>query len=407
VSETDLEYKTDALDILDALTCTKDDTDPQYDVEKDVMRDELLVNTDYSALKVELRTRGLKTGGDKLEMMIRLMLHIIDPSVDLSESTGREANLQYVSDADLDTKKIRMVPKEDREEVDMGPDSEDLAVLRRKFVTSPSNKIGGSPRVAARPEKPKIVMDGLTRRELEFSPLCILSDHSDEAVLSIRAYITGGRDVLRTWEKISPVIVMIADEKGWRNKENRVFADEVAFYNQAIVVVPDINLNSRPEEVFDQVVSSLHFSANEYDSKAVSLLGLGRGGGVALTVASELARCTTVSFKKPSMRSTSTSEVTPNEDDDEDDEALRLSLSIARSQVPGYVRGKREVDPVSTEPLLLSRNSSVSHETLASYIPCAVSVINPSHYSIHGVGQRLVSPLYAVFGEMDTEPGSR
>jgi hypothetical protein len=44
-------------------------------------RDKILADNDYMDLKVELRSRGLKTTGDKLEMITRLLLHIIDPTI--------------------------------------------------------------------------------------------------------------------------------------------------------------------------------------------------------------------------------------------------------------------------------------------------------------------------------------
>lgn len=74
-----------ALELLDCLTCPKDPSDPQYDIEKDYRRDNLLATNDYNQLKVELRSRGLRTSGDKPEMIMRLLLSIIDPSVNFNE----------------------------------------------------------------------------------------------------------------------------------------------------------------------------------------------------------------------------------------------------------------------------------------------------------------------------------
>ena len=56
----------------------------------------------------------------------------------------------------------------------------------------------------------------------------------------IGAYVAGGRNVLRSWEYASTVVVVVPDQYGWRDSKNRVFADELAFFNQAIVIVPDI-----------------------------------------------------------------------------------------------------------------------------------------------------------------------
>jgi hypothetical protein len=40
---------------------------------------------DYQSLKLELRSRGLPTSGDKTEMITRLLLNIIDPSINYNE----------------------------------------------------------------------------------------------------------------------------------------------------------------------------------------------------------------------------------------------------------------------------------------------------------------------------------
>lgn len=80
-----VDVKREALLLLDCLTSSKDPDDPEYDVEKDMRRDELLLANDYNDLKNDLRFRGLRTSGDKLEMITRLLLHIIDPSIKFDE----------------------------------------------------------------------------------------------------------------------------------------------------------------------------------------------------------------------------------------------------------------------------------------------------------------------------------
>jgi hypothetical protein len=74
-----------ALDLLDCLTCPKDPEDVNYNAEKDARRSNLLTSNDYNELKVELRTRGIKTSGDKVEMITRLLLHVIDPTIKFDE----------------------------------------------------------------------------------------------------------------------------------------------------------------------------------------------------------------------------------------------------------------------------------------------------------------------------------
>lgn len=83
--DAELQLRKDALELLDCITSPKDEDDPAYDVVKDVRRDEVLFNNDHSALKVQLRERGLRQSGDKLEMIARLLLHIIDPTINYSQ----------------------------------------------------------------------------------------------------------------------------------------------------------------------------------------------------------------------------------------------------------------------------------------------------------------------------------
>ena len=302
----DQKLKKQALELLDCLTSPRDLDDPQYDVSKDMRRDEILRGNDYSALKVALRERGLRTSGDKMEMIVRLLLHIIDPSINYSQMTGKEVNLQYVNAEDVSANKVKVVPEGERESDPSTSDAEDMMALRR--------------RPGQATNKPQVVMDGLTRRELEFPPVRVrrpltpASAQEDEQA-TIRAYVVGGRDVLRTWERQSTVVVLLPDEAGWRDKAVRVFADELSFFNQAIVVVPDLHrgqpwagggaeegadrgggeeyarwlAGQRFDRVFDDVVAALRFSKRHFDCRALALAGLGCGGGWALQAACALS----------------------------------------------------------------------------------------------------------------------
>ena len=100
---------------MDVLTSPRDSQDPEYDIEKDYRRDEMLRHTDYSELKLELRSRGLRTSGDKVEMMVRILLHTIDPTIDFKELSGVGANLTYVTDEDMKSGKVRLTTLEERE----------------------------------------------------------------------------------------------------------------------------------------------------------------------------------------------------------------------------------------------------------------------------------------------------
>lgn len=77
--------KDKALHLLDCLTSPRDPSDPQYDIDKDTTRANLLQNHDYSQLKVELYRRELDLSGDKMEMLTRFLLHIIDPSIKFND----------------------------------------------------------------------------------------------------------------------------------------------------------------------------------------------------------------------------------------------------------------------------------------------------------------------------------
>lgn len=271
LNEDDPEYekKMAALDLLDVLTCTDDEDDPEYDVSKDIRRDKLILNNDYHDLKIQLRKKGLRTGGDKEEMIARLLLHIIDPSIDYMEATGRESTLSYVDESDIESGKVALVPegqrnqqgydfngrpsmRKDEEEDenasiftrqvanDLGRiDAEDVQVLRpRKILTSANNEVGGGTNVPqtsvdAVGKGDQVMMDGLTRQEIVFKPIQISRDATQalredgkggeisgdsaatggEAQLSpyIRGYLVGGRDVLRTWERNPTVVVLLPD----------------------------------------------------------------------------------------------------------------------------------------------------------------------------------------------------
>jgi hypothetical protein len=84
-TELNNDLKTNALALLDCLTSPKDPDDPLYDVEKDIRRDNLMLTNDYTELKSVLRAKGLRTSGDKLEMITRLLLDVIDPSIKYDE----------------------------------------------------------------------------------------------------------------------------------------------------------------------------------------------------------------------------------------------------------------------------------------------------------------------------------
>ena len=165
------------------------------------------------------------------------------------------------------------------------------------------------------------VMDGLERRITSFPILEKLSDDMEDMKKEtykvsnfLNAYVVGGRDVLRTWEKNrSPTVIMLPDEKGWKSKDTRIIADEISFTNQAIVVVPSIELskddsvgsialddgkkntnrvNSKKalsDELLNKVVAAVRYAHVQFDSRVITFSGVGVGGGLALEAAAELS----------------------------------------------------------------------------------------------------------------------
>ena len=180
-------------ELLDCLTATKDEDSPEYSLEKDMRRDRLLAENDYSDLKMELKSRGLSPSGDKQEMMIRLLLSILDPSINFRELSGREPTLKYVETDDLKPDKLAIVPEEQRRRstIDDEPDAEDMQLYKTRggrISSSRNNAVGGvtsSSSIDANPAaapvssgsaRQRVVMDGLTRQEVQFKPLSVRRD---------------------------------------------------------------------------------------------------------------------------------------------------------------------------------------------------------------------------------------
>lgn len=84
-TEKALQLKQHAIDLLECLTSPKSINEAGYDPEKDRRRTNLLLTNSYESLKIALRRKGLSTHGDKLEMISRLLLSVIDPDIDFNE----------------------------------------------------------------------------------------------------------------------------------------------------------------------------------------------------------------------------------------------------------------------------------------------------------------------------------
>ena len=406
-----------AMKLLDVMTCPANEDDPEYDVEKDVRRDDLLLQNNYEELKLELRRRGLRTNGDKPEMIIRVLLNIIDPSVKYMTQSGMEPNLQYVGQEDIDEGDVTVIDVQDRSIIlDAEPDADDVKALGGR---SKSKKVRGlTPELEAVDMERKVVMDGLSRRELEYPPLEITRS-SEQATLqdkdrTIRAYVSGGRDVLRSWERRSTVVVVVPDERGWRDKDVRIFADEIAFNNQVVVIVPDVHAGGSigvaagismatadvaawrqqvdspacKARTLDDIISTLYFAREEYGAEALCMAGVGHGAGRALMSCGYFGRVK-AAFGDQSVHSTS--QVLTDATDDaflhEVQEARRLGGLVASG--------------------LLSDNCKLSTATLVELEPRGCFAVTPEAYPVEETCSTLTCAPFIVLGSKDDDSSLR
>jgi len=216
--EQEQSLKKEALSLLDCLTSARDEDDPEYDAEKDIRRENLLANNDYLDLKVELRRRGLRSSGDKQEMITRLLLHVIDPTINYNEMSGREPSLKFITKEDLSSGELKEVPESERHNTsaDSGPDAEDMQVLRRGSRGLKQLTENDSENEHER-ENDLLVMDGLVRRQIslplypdhESSSRVVQQGEAMNSTESLNAYVVGGRNVLRTWERSSSPVTIL------------------------------------------------------------------------------------------------------------------------------------------------------------------------------------------------------
>lgn len=82
----DAALRQEAFDLLDCLTCPRDYDHPEYDPEKMRRKEKLLRDIDYYELVQEMEFRGLSKLGDKVELITRLLLHVIDPSIKFEQT---------------------------------------------------------------------------------------------------------------------------------------------------------------------------------------------------------------------------------------------------------------------------------------------------------------------------------
>jgi hypothetical protein len=450
-----------ALALLDCMTTPLDPEDSNYDLEKDYRREQLLLTNDYQDLKVQLRSLGLRTTGDKAEMITRLLMHVIDPTLKYNALSGREPNLEYINQTDLTAGNLTMRTTEEMNvarERSSGPDADDMAVLRkRKGNKREGNRNAGDSEKLMQPGD-KLLMDGLSRREIEFAPLNLIRDHRsallEDKDRTIRAYVVGGKDVLKTWERNRNVVILLPDEYGWRSKPSRVFADEIAFYNQVIVMVPDvlagsaftnfdtdtedsvsysewIDTRSRAVEknrIFDDVVASLFYGKKQYDASTLSLVGLGVGGGIALDTASTLATIESMSgiqFSSPkeSHKKSHSLDLDQGVEWDEFGEvvSVRGSKDEEMNEPNEFMEETDDLDenekPKSQKPADQSTSDGISvsnyfqetqftSSTFSSIVPKVLLAVTPCDYNLAEAAAKVRIPTLAIVSEYSNRTGA-
>jgi hypothetical protein len=156
----------------------------------------------------------------------------------------------------------------------------------------------------------------------------------------IRGYVVAGMDAMCTWKNDRVAVsIFIPNEFGFEDKKTRILADEIAFNNQQVVIVPDIhyfhdvsytsflqsetaseyckltgNVEKDCEDLIEKyansmtskfgdttmkfatyraIVSAMQYSVREFSAnKVISIVGVGSGAGDALTITAALNKFT-------------------------------------------------------------------------------------------------------------------
>lgn len=207
--------------------------------------------------------------------------------------------LSYLTPKDIREKNITVRNEEERikaQQLDLGPDSDDLKVFRR------------IPR-----KKPWVLLDGLDRRETKIPLTRVfrspkLAHDQDRSTTSsnttsirkINAYLVASNDIIKQSKNGGIKInIFLTNERGWKSKAMRIIADEIALKSDSLVIVPDLFREQQDtiinddelrksftvaekRRIFDDIIATFQFSVNELQPRAISLFGLGIGAGFAL-----------------------------------------------------------------------------------------------------------------------------
>jgi hypothetical protein len=213
-------------------------------------------------------------------------------------------------------------------ENDLGPQSDDLKAFRR----------------VSRKQQFQ-VQDSLERREADYRPTRVFrsvrlaQDHHDNTT-QLSAYICASSTLFwknagrkgspmvigkptdpknnkeekdkETAEQLSkgglPVSLLLPNERGWKSKAIRVFADDLALHSRSVVVVPDIFRKktdligneyeksllagtisiAERRQMNDDILAALRFTQEQLKPSSITLYGMGIGGGLALELACDL-----------------------------------------------------------------------------------------------------------------------
>lgn len=289
-------------------------------------------------------------------------------------------SLSYVNQTDLDSKKIRRMEEAERPQPatidDPDLDADDIQTLKRRSLYS---------KVAKQPVR--VITDGLSRREASYSVQRVTDNQSNTAgAKSIQAYVVGGRDVLKSWQSTASVVVFVPNSLGWKHKANRLLADEIAFSNQAIVILPDLELSDTKswEYTLDRLIATMHFSRNEYRPKTISLAGIEEGATVAARAVCDLWDLASYSLSKlpeiaeihkaGSFTATPLEDTDNDDDDDDDEKTSKPQSSKVGKIILGYaqriaVQSSRDEDfysGITFEDDSIKPDDDSSHDTKVS-----------------------------------------
>jgi hypothetical protein len=162
----------------------------------------------------------------------------------------------------------------------------------------------------------------MERREADFSPVRVfrsirLAQDHDANHTKLSAYVTANRFVFGReflpensgLELPTTVNILLPNERGWRSKAMRVLADDISYFTKSVVVMPDLFRGKTDEprnlyenalrrtnslsvadrrQMLDDLVAALQFARDQFQPVAMSIYGVGVGGGLALELACDL-----------------------------------------------------------------------------------------------------------------------